>query len=358
MLSNKETFSKINQIFEELKVEGIITNNPFSLRYISGFTGGEGFLLLTKNKNYLLTDSRYTIMAKEEAKGFKVIEIKKAYTEHLNSLFEQESIRYIGFEGNHLTYDTYVRMHEKLNVEEMVSVGLRLELLRMIKSADEIEKLRKAEHIGDIAFGRILEVIKPGMTELEVAAHLEYYMKMSGAQGLSFDTIAASGLNSAKPHAIPGTKKLENGDFLTMDFGCIYDGYCSDMTRTIVVGKASYEQKKVYNTVLEAQKRALEAVHAGVKGCEVDKIARDYIDCAGYAGCFGHGLGHSVGLYIHEEPRFSPKEERIIEENVIMTVEPGIYIEDFGGVRIEDMIVVKEGGYENLTHSPKELIEI
>ena len=196
------------------------------------------------------------------------------------------------------------------------------------------------------------------MTELEVAAKLEYIMKLNGADKLSFESIVASGINSSKPHAEPGRKKIETGDFLTMDFGCVYQGYCSDMTRTIVVGKASEKQKEIYNTVLKAQLAVLDMLKPGLKGKEYDKVARDVIYGAGFEGYFGHGLGHSVGLEIHENPRFSMIEEDIVEAGMIMTVEPGIYIPDFGGVRIEDMVVLTEDGYENLTHSRKELIEL
>jgi len=249
-------------------------------------------------------------------------------------------------------------MKENLCVDTWVPLKGDVDALRQIKSEEELEYLEKAEAIGDLAFEKILTILKPGMTELEVAAELEYQMKKAGAENFSFSTIVASGLNSSMPHAIPGEKKLEEGDFVTMDFGCTYKGYCSDMTRTVVLGKASEKQKEIYNTVLKAQLAALDAIKAGVTGKSVDKVARDIITEAGYGECFGHGLGHSVGLFIHEEPRLSPAGETVLEENMIETVEPGIYVPGFGGVRIEDMVAVTKDGCKNFTHSPKELIEI
>ena len=196
------------------------------------------------------------------------------------------------------------------------------------------------------------------MTEKEVAAELEYSMKKHGAEGLSFSTIVASGLHSSMPHAIPTDKPIEKGDFVTMDFGCVYEGYCSDMTRTVVVGKADEKQKEIYEIVRRAQQNCLDHLRAGISGQEADGYAREVISDAGYGEYFGHGTGHSVGLVIHEEPRISPLDRTILRENMIETVEPGIYIPGFGGVRIEDMVVITADGYRNYAHSPKELIEL
>lgn len=350
---------KVISILEELKIDAVLVSDGFNMRYISGFTGATGYLYISRSKSVILTDFRYTIQANNESKGFEVIEISKSgYTEAINDLLASDQVKRLGFEDGNVLYNSYQSFTEKLNMQEMVPVKDSLTRLRIVKTADELENIRMAEHIGDIAFTKILDVIKPGITELEIAAHLEFFMKTNGAQGLSFETIVASGVNSSMPHATPSSKKIELGDFVTMDFGCLYNGYCSDMTRTIVVGKASEEQKVIYNTVLQAQLAALEAIHAGVQGKEIDKIARDLIDSTKYKGCFGHGLGHSVGLFIHEEPRFSPSESGIILANVTETVEPGIYIKDFGGVRIEDLVVVTEDGYTNFTHSEKHLIEL
>lgn len=360
---NRETVTlkeKIKKILVEKNLDGVLISDPYNMRYISGFCGGTGYLYLSENKSVVLTDSRYTTAAKQEAQDFKVVEVDKGrdYYKAVFALVLEDKVKRLGFESENISYSDYLEWEKSLKDVVLVPLKDEFTRLRSIKSDWEIERLHSAERIGDKAFEKILGIIKPGMTELSVAAHLEFIMKQEGAENTSFDTIAASGINSAMPHAIPGNKVIEAGDFLTMDFGCVYEGYCSDMTRTVVVGKASKKQKEVYDTVKRAQKEALDFLKAGYKGKEVDKVARDVIKKAGYGKYFGHGLGHSVGLYIHENPRLSPTEEGIIEEGMIETVEPGIYIPGFGGVRIEDMVVVTRDGIRNLTASPKELIEI
>ena len=354
-------YSKILNVLSELSVDAIMVSDGYNMRYISDFTGATGYLLLLRDKKYLLTDFRYTFQAMEQTKesGFEIIEIgEKGYFELINELLHDNKCRTVAFENEHLLFNDYLRMTKELKEVKFVHVDDKLKKLRIIKNSSEIERLKKAEAIGDIAFSNILNIIKPGVTELEIAAELEYIMKKNGAEGISFETIVASGVNSSMPHACVSSKKIEKGDFVTMDFGCIFDGYCSDMTRTIVVGKASEEQRKIYDTVLKAQLAVLDVVKGGMKGSEVDKIARDMIEDEGYKNCFGHGLGHSVGLEIHENPRFSPSENSIILPGTIETVEPGIYIKDFGGVRIEDMIMLTEDGYQNFTNSEKRLIEL
>lgn len=351
---------RIEAILNEKKLDAILVSDPFNMRYISGFRGGEGYLYLSGQRKVLLTDSRYTTQAKDEAGDFEIVQVDGTadYTKKLYGFMKEENVKYLGFEDEHLIYVNVKTLQDGCPGVEFVALGEALNRLRIVKTEDELKSLREAEHIGDLAFAEILKIIRPGMTELQVAAELEYAMKKNGATGTSFDTIVASGINSAMPHAIPSEKKIEAGDFVTMDFGCLVDGYCSDMTRTIVVGKADEKQKEIYNIVLKAQLAALDVLKAGMKGSEVDEVSRDIIYSAGYQECFGHGLGHSVGLFIHEEPRLSPKCHEILLENVIETVEPGIYVPGFGGVRIEDMVIVKKDGCENLTHSPKELLEV
>lgn len=353
-------YEKLKKLLEEKKLDAVLVSDGYNMRYLSGFTGGTGYLLITKNSKTLFTDSRYTIAATAQAPDYSVVEVDagRDYCKFINQVLETENIAVLGFEANQVRYSTYEMLKDRLTAKELAPLSSELADLRRIKTAEEIALHRQAEHIGDIAFEEILKELKPGITELEVAAKLEYIMKMNGADKLSFESIIASGVNSSKPHAEPGHKKIASGDFVTMDFGCVYNGYCSDMTRTVVVGKANEKQKEIYNTVLKAQLAVLDMLKPGLPGKAYDNVARDIIYGAGYEGYFGHGLGHSVGLEIHENPRFSMIEEDIVEAGMIMTVEPGIYIPDFGGVRIEDMVVLTEDGYENLTYSKKELIEL
>lgn len=352
--------NKIAGIMQQYAIDGLLISNGYNMRYLSGFTGATGYLFLTEERKVILTDSRYTIQAEKESEknGYEVFEIDGSYEEAINLLIKEEEIETLGFEGQDTLFSDYEKLKDQLIIKRLVAIKDEVKLLRVVKEPWELECIAQAERIGDYAFQKILGLIKPGMTELEVAALIEYYLKSNGAENLSFDTIVASGVNSAMPHAVPSNKKIENGDFVTMDFGCVYHGYCSDMTRTIVVGKASTEQQRLYQLVLDAQMAALDFIKAGYMGCEVDNVARKIIYDAGYERCFGHGLGHSVGLFIHEEPRLSPKDKTILKPNMVVTVEPGIYVKDFGGVRIEDLICVTEAGAVNYTNSEKKLIEL
>lgn len=352
--------SKAQELVKNQGLSGMIITDPYNMRHISGFRGGEGALYVSATQQVLITDSRYTEQAEKES-DFTIVQEHRGHTreEILKECLEkEEGTLAIGYEDQSLLCCQFDRMTKALPVKEWVALGGKVDELRRIKTAEEIEYLAKAEAIGDVAFSKILDFLKPGITELEVAAELEYQMKKAGAEDLGFNTIIASGLNSSMPHAIPGRKKLEMGDFITMDFGCKYEGYCSDMTRTVVLGKASEKQKEIYQVVLEAQLAGLAALKPGVTGRSVDQAARDIIVKAGYGDCFGHSLGHSVGLFIHEKPGLAPADETILEAGMIETVEPGIYVPGFGGVRIEDMVLVTEDGYRNLASSPKELIEL
>lgn len=350
---------EVKGLLEKAEVEAVLVTDPYNMRYLSGFSGGEGALLLTDRKKVLITDSRYTEAAGRET-DFLVLEESRSNPRGklLAQLAEEYRVSRMGFEDASVTYQEYEKLRKTLPEQELIPLGGLLDSLRAVKTEEELKLIRRAESIGDLAFAKILEVLKSGISELEVAAELEYQMKRAGAEGLSFDTIVASGLHSSMPHAVPTEKKLEPGDFVTMDFGCRYQGYCSDMTRTVVIGKASQEQKKIYQTVLEAQRLALDQLSAGKTGRQVDAVARGHIAEAGYGKYFGHGLGHSLGLFIHEEPRLSPGDDTLLLPGMVETVEPGIYVPGFGGVRIEDLALVKEGGCENYTGSPKELIEL
>lgn len=351
------------RLLQSLEIDALLLTSIPNMRYVAGFTG-EGYVYLSQKHKIVVTDARYTIAAREECSGYEVWEWgKDGYYSELAGILNRDCVKKLGFEDLAMTVASYNKMSDMLQEKGLkdityIPIAEKVNSCRAVKTQEEQNLIRKAEAIGDKAFSRMIENLRPGMTEKQVAARLEFYMKEEGADGLSFDTIAASGCHSAMPHAIPTDKRLEEGDFLTMDFGCRYEGYCSDMTRTVVIGKADERQKKVYETVLRAQQTALEGIRPGMTGREVDALARDVIESAGYGEYFSHSLGHSLGLEIHESPNFSSKEEQVIKPGMVITVEPGIYIEGFGGVRIEDVVIITENGCENITHSPKKLIEI
>ena len=363
------------RIINDQNIAGVILTDGYNIDYLSGYKGHTGMLLVMCEEAYILTDSRYIEQAQLEAPCCQCVDIgmdgysktvKKLIDEKLatkeisieDTVIDQAYIPVFGFEDKSISYTQYKALSDILkDTVKLQELGDVINKLRMIKSKDEIDLIAMAENIGDQAFNHIINYIEVGMTEKQVALELEYTMKSLGADGLSFDTIVASGTNSSMPHAVPSDRVIEAGDFVTLDFGCIYKGYCSDMTRTVYMGdELTEEQLEVYTTVLNAQKEALKAIKPGVICSDVDKIARDYIASAGYGEYFGHGLGHGVGLFIHEEPRFSRTCDVVLEPGMVLSVEPGIYLPGKFGVRIEDLIVVTEDGYENMASSPKVLI--
>ena len=353
---------RLKNLLKEEKLDAVFLASPANIRYFSGFSGADSYVYFSAEKQVILTDSRYTLQAEEEGDGFQVLTIggDRAYGVLLAELLQDDGAQTLGFEDGAMLYSSVRGLQEKAGIpaQNWIPLGEKLAALRAVKSEQEIEWIARTEAIGDAAFTHILDFLKPGVTEMQVAAELEYFMRMQGADGTSFDTIVASGYHSAMPHAIPTEKVLEAGDFVTMDFGCKYKGYCSDMTRTVVMGKASEKQKEIYQIVLEAQLAALDGLCPGKTGAQVDRLAREVIEKAGYGAYFGHGLGHSVGLEIHEKPALSWRDETVLQAGILETVEPGIYVPGVGGVRIEDLTVLTEGGFRNLTHSPKELIEL
>lgn len=363
----EKRYTRLNDVIKNNNLHGIILTDGYNIHYLTGYKGHTGVVLILEDDRYLLTDSRYTEQAEIEAPEFKVIDIaldgysktiRRILNEkHCNNINNVKKLRY-GFEDKSISYSQYKAFKDNLEeIVELVELNDQIDKLRMVKSKEEIQLIAEAEAIGDKAFEHILNTMEVGMTEKEVALELEYAMKSLGADGLSFDSIVASGNNSSMPHAVPTDKVIEDGDFVTMDFGCIYKGYCSDMTRTVYMGDEMTEkQLEVYTVVLNAQKEALKCIKPGMICSDIDKIARDYIAAAGYGEYFGHGLGHGVGLYIHEEPRFSRTCDVVLEPGMVLSVEPGIYLPGEFGVRIEDLIVVTEEGYENLASSPKVLI--
>ena len=349
---------KLMEKYQDLGVDAVLLSSEYNRRYISGFTGSSAYLYISRGRQILLTDFRYITQATAQCPDFQVVDYRKAggLTEVLTEYLKDDGVGAIGFEGNQMTVAEFRVLEENLKNVEWKTIATAVEELRMIKTPEEMVLLRKASKIGDDAFTHMLNFIKPGMTEKEIALELEFTMRRLGADGLSFDSIIASGLNGALPHARPSEKKLQKGELLTMDFGCIYQGYCSDMTRTIAIGEVSDKLKEIYEVVLKAHLEALAALRPGVTGKEMDAVARDIITAAGYGDYFGHSLGHSVGLEVHEAPMLSFREDRILEVNMLETIEPGIYIEGIGGVRIEDLAVLTETGAESLVTSEKKLI--
>ena len=341
-------------------LDAMLVTSADNRYYFSGFTGTAGVLLIGPEHAYLVTDSRYVEQARQQAPDFDVQKHhgRKDYLPLFNHLLNEMGARRVGFEADDMSVATWRTWTEGLSDREWVEVS-NLSLLRMRKDDSEIEHIRRATRIAEQAFAEVLKLVEPGITEHELAAELEYRMRKSGAEKPSFDLIVASGPRSAMPHGVASQRKIEEGDFITFDFGCMVSGYASDETRTVVLGKASERQKEVYRLVLEAQLAALAALAPGKTTQDIDRIARSIIENQGYGDYFGHGLGHGLGINIHEAPSLSPAGEVIqLEPGMVVTVEPGIYLPEWGGVRIEDAVVITETGYENLAAFPKELLEL
>ncbi len=352
---------KLKSRLGEKNPDAMIVSSYVNRRYLSGFSFSDGYLLLTREKCYLITDFRYTEAAERDAdRGLTVAAPSGGMLNFIAEALAENGCRSAAFEEATLSYSSYEKLRDALpGIELIPGSSAIIDGLREIKDEDEQEKIAAAQNITDDAFEHILKFIKPGMTERELALELEFFMRRAGAEGAAFEIIAVSGSASSMPHGVPRDMPLEPG-FLTLDFGARVGGYCSDMTRTVVLGRADAEMKKLYNTTLTAQLAALNAIHEGADCRSVDRVARDIIYGAGYEGCFGHGLGHGVGMYIHEAPRLSstaPEGARLAEGHIV-TVEPGIYIAGKYGCRIEDMVAVRAGGIHNFTRSPKDLIEL
>lgn len=354
----KKRIEKARSLMEEKEVDSLLITTDVNRFYISGFTGSSGYVLFTSENNYFITDFRYTEQAKNQTNGFEILEFNKNVPEKINDILIEDNCERLGFESKNVTYNKYNEYKEKFTEVELIATEDLMKELRITKDKEEIDKIKKAIAITDNAFKHILDFIEVGKTEREVALELEYFMKQAGGEKNAFDFIVASGKRSSMPHGVASDKKLEYGDFITMDFGTFYKGYCSDMTRTVVLGEATDKQRKIYNIVLDAQKEVIKKIKPGMSGKEVDAIARDKIKDAGYEDNFGHGLGHGIGVEVHEGPRASYKSDDFIEEGMVVTDEPGIYIPDWGGVRIEDDLLITENGCEVLNNSPKELIII
>ena len=355
---------RLQGIMAQRGIDGILVSSYINQRYVSNFDFQDGYVLVFKSKAYVLTDFRYIEAANNELdlNDFEIVTPKGGHLRAVAAFAEENGVQSILVEESALSladFDRFEKLAEN-KVKYVQGASAIFDEMRIAKTEAELDKMAEAQRITDAAFLHILNVLRPDMTEIEVALELEFFMRKQGAERISFETIAVSGTASSMPHGVPRNVKLEKG-FLTMDFGCVCGGYCSDMTRTVVLGKADEDIKKVYNTVLAAQTAALDAAASGERGCyRLDEIARDIINGAGFEGRFGHSLGHGVGMLVHENPRLAPgvdKGARLVTGNVV-TFEPGIYIPEKYGCRIEDMAAITDTGIRNFTKSTKELIEL
>lgn len=340
----------------EYGLDAMLITSESGERYALGFHG-EGLLLVTRDGAHYTTDGRYIEAAREEIAGAEVSLITQGsgHLAQARAYIEEKGLHNVGFESGAMTVDAHRKYAQELPCILTPAQPL-LDDLRAAKDEEELAVMRRAQEITDEAFKAILNVIRPGMTEREIAARLVYEMMRRGGERVSFDPIVAAGANGSKPHAVPGDQVVDTGMFITMDFGCKVDGYCSDMTRTVALGQPTEEMELVYATVLAAQKAGINAARAGITGREVDEAGRRVIAEAGYGKYFTHSFGHSLGIDIHESPNAGPSENKVLPAGAVISAEPGIYLPGKFGVRIEDVLILKEGGCEDMTRSPKDLI--
>lgn len=339
------------------QVNGLLLTSRYSRMYGAEFDIAEGVAIVTKKGCRYFTDSRYIESAQNNIQGFEVLEMNRAnpYGKLLNDAIADFGVDTLGFEEDYLTVSELMAFESKLNAK-LVPYNEKIYSFRSVKEPWELERMEKAQEITDKAFSEMLTKIKPGLSEKQLQAELIYSLLKNGADGMAFEPIVVSGPNTSMPHGVPGERIVQAGDFITMDFGAMYQGYCADMTRTVAVGYATEEMEKVYHTVLQAQEAAIAASKAGATGKEIDAVARNIIAEAGYGSYFGHGYGHCLGMECHESPNCSPSGERKMEINMISSAEPGIYLPGKFGVRIEDVVIFTADGCKNITKSPKNLI--
>lgn len=355
----KNRIIKLQKTLSNENLEVLLVTFLPHVRYLSGYSGTNGLILISPHHSIFLTDFRYQEQVKQQVKDSKVVIVQRDLYSGLPDLPILKTTRIkMGFESEHLSCKVYRRLKDLLPDCILVPIEKVVESFTLIKDQNEVEKIQKAAEITDLVFSEILNLIKPGVVELDLAAEIEYRMKGFGSSTPYYETIVASGKRAALPHGVASNKKIQKGDFVTMDFGAVMDGYTADLTRTVVVGKANKKQKDVYNAVLKAQRQAILKVKPRIKACDLDKIARDIIKKAGYGKYFGHGLGHGIGLQIHDNPAINPTNQLLLESGMVITIEPGIYIPNWGGVRIEDDVVITQKGYEVLTTSERNIIEL
>jgi Xaa-Pro aminopeptidase len=341
----------------EKGLDGILISQPENRHYLSGFNGSAGFLIITKNKNILATDSRYTVQARSQAPEYEILPVIGDIGGWFPGLAAGLNIKKLGFEGEYLTFSLYQRFCDilgkgKTGLEIFPAEGL-VESLRAVKEPEEIKLISQAAEISDAAMAYIREELRPGMTEREAAWEIEKFMREKGSQPMPFDVIVASGPNAALPHAQPSARAIEEGEPIVIDIGAGVGGYASDLSRTVCLGAPDDTYKKVYDTVLGAQAGAMAVIKPGMTGAEADQVVRVIIEEGGYGEAFGHGLGHGVGLAVHEKPRLGPGSSDKLADGMVFTIEPGIYIEGWGGVRIEDLVIMEKGKVREISKAQK-----
>ncbi|MEV9639309.1 Xaa-Pro peptidase family protein [Mammaliicoccus sciuri] len=346
---------QLRKLLEEQELDALLITSPYNRRYMTNFTGSAGSVIISRNDAVFITDFRYMDQANTQLTGYRIVQHTGTMIQEVAHQVKEMKISKLGFEKEHLSYSQFQMYDEHVDAQLVPVAGL-VEKLRLIKTPEEIEILKQAAAIADAAFVYICSVIRAGKTELEIANELEFFMRQQGATSSSFDIIVASGERGALPHGVASDKVIENGDFVTMDYGALYNGYISDITRTVSVGQPSAKLVEIYDVTLTAQQLAVENIKPGMTGIEADAIARGYIKSKGYGDAFGHSTGHGIGMEVHEAPALSYRSETVLVPNMAVTVEPGIYLPGIGGVRIEDDILITETGNERLTKSTKELL--
>ncbi|MBU8907718.1 M24 family metallopeptidase [Desertibacillus haloalkaliphilus] len=350
-----ERIEQLRARFNENDIDGLLITSPTNRRYMTNFSGTAGVALVAEKGAVFITDFRYVEQANEQITGFEIVEHRGPITAEVARQVKKLGVKRLGFEQEHMTFGIHHTYQQELDCQ-LVPVSGIVNELRLRKDQSEIRILEQAAEIADAAFSHITSYIRPGQTELEVSNELEFFMRKQGAISSSFDIIVASGKRSALPHGVASEKVIEKGELVTLDFGAYYKGYCSDITRTVAVGEPGEELKTIYDTVLQAQLKGMAEIKPGMTGRQADAITRDYITDKGYGKYFGHSTGHGLGMEVHEGPSLSTKSETVLAPGMVVTVEPGIYVSDVGGTRIEDDTLITETGNRSLTSSPKELL--
>lgn len=354
----EKRIERLRKVMQEQNLPAVLITNAYNRTYVSGFTGSSGYVIITLDRAILLTDFRYMTQAPQQAKLFEVVEHKAKVMDAVKELLNQQGITQLGFEQGDVSYGDFLSYQEALPGIELLPTAKLVEGIRMVKDDVELQVMQEAADLADQTFSHILSYIKPGVKELDIALEIEMFIRKNGGTSTSFETIVASGERSALPHGKASDRLLQINEFVKLDFGAYYKGYCSDITRTVMLGKPTDKHKEIYDIVLEAQLTCLANLKPGIAGREGDAFARDVIVKHGYGDYFGHGTGHGLGMEVHESPRLSKTEDTILTPGMVVTVEPGIYLPGFGGVRIEDDAVITDTGIKILTNSTKDFLII